>query len=229
MPDPHAWNDLEPHIRWMVDAFNVTILGRTQTGKTSCARELHATTPRVSIWVNEQGDGRVPNVKSDDQPVRSIEGIEGALADDEWHIEFLSRNRDADLPKIQRYLWRKADRANRQLPVQLVVDEAHRVAPQSQKDDLPARDAVRRLAKEGNKRNIKTVLVTQDPVSMDKQTLRQAEYRVVFEMSAEQRDAVSRYGFNWDAVESGDRFTGAVHDAAGTVLDDSVKAAEMFA
>jgi hypothetical protein len=223
MPDPHAWD------HWTIDSFNAAVLGRTQTGKTSTARELHAETPRLSIWVNEQGDGRVPNVASDGQPVRSIEGIKQAFARDQWAINLLSADRERDIPALQSYLWQVADRADRQFPMQVVIDEVHRPAPQSQQDDLPARDAIRRLAKEGNKRNIKTVLVTQDPVSMDKQTLRQSEYRVVFEMSAEQRDAVSQYGFEWDAVESGDRFTGAVHDASGRVLEDQVKADGKYA
>lgn len=223
MPDPHAWD------HWTIDSFNAVVLGRTQTGKTSTARELHAETPRLSIWVNEQGDGRVPNVASDGQPVRSIEGIKQAFARDQWAINLLSSDRERDIPALQSYLWQVADRADRQFPMQVVIDEVHRPAPQSQQDDLPARDAIRRLAKEGNKRNIKTVLVTQDPVSMDKQTLRQSEYRVVFEMSAEQRDAVSQYGFEWDAVESGDRFTGAVHDASGRVIEERVKADKKYA
>lgn len=222
MPDPHAWDG-----QWTIDSHNLVALGKTQTGKTSVARELHARTPRVSIWLNEQGDDRVPGVAG--TRVRSVEGARKALARDETTINWLSANRDRDIVALRQLTWSLADGSNRQLPMQVVADELHRVAPQTNERELAPRDAVRRFEKEGVKRNIKFVGVTQDPVSMDKQALRQAEYRLVFEMSAENQSAVSEYGFDWDTVLGSDRHTATLHDASGRVIEERVKADEKYA
>ena len=207
----------------------MAILGATQSGKTAVAREMHAETPRVSVWINEQGESRVRDIARDGAPVRSSADVVDAIADREGAVELRSRNRSRDVPKLVSELWALADRTDRQLPVQVVVDEAHRVAPQSQKPDLPGRDALRRLAKEGMKRNIKLVSITQDPVSVDKQMLRQSHLRLVFPMSAESRDAVSRMGFDWSVVDEAPAYTGVLHHMTGRVLDPAVRAAEEHA
>lgn len=221
MPDPHAWN------HWTVDSYNVLAIGKNQTGKTSVLRELHATTPRLSIWLNEAGDNRVEGVEG--KVARSLGDVKHAIATGEWTMEWVSSNRDRDIQALRRWLWQYEQHANRQVPVQVTLDEIHRVAPQSNERDDPPRDAVRMFGKEGVKRNIKFSAITQDPSSYDKQALRQAEYRIVFDCSAEQQHALSEYGFDFDAVGESDRHTAALHDASGRVLEPRVKAAEQYA
>lgn len=216
MPDAHAYD------HWTIDSFNLAALGMTQTSKTSVLREIHAESPRVAIWLNAPGDDRVPGVEG--KTVQSMDGLKQALANNHRKIDFLSRNRERDVVALRRYLWTLAERSNRQLPMQVTIDEAHNVAPQSNEKTDPPRDAVRKFAKEGVKRNVKLCIVTQDPTSYDKQALRQSEYRLVFEMSAENQSALSEYGFDWDAVKDGDRYDGTVHKANGTVLERSVQA-----
>lgn len=229
MPDPHAGD------HWATDSYNLIILGKSQTGKTSVAREVHHTVPRseeprVSIWLNEAGRDRVGNVSG--KVCRRLTGknsVAEAFHNGEWTIEFVSDNRDRDIVALRKWLWDVADRADRQLPVTVITDEIHRIAPQSNTRDDPPRDAVRRFAKEGMKRNIKFVAITQSPISYDKESLRQAEYRLVFDMSAENQSAVSDYGFSFDVVGESDRHTAALHDASGNVLEPAVKADEQYA
>jgi hypothetical protein len=81
------------------------------------------------------------------------------------------------------------------------------------------------------KRNIKLVSITQDPTAMDKQTLRQSEYRLIFPMTNENRTSsvVKRMGLDWSAVDAGDRYTGTLHDDTGAVLEEQVKAEARYA
>ncbi len=212
----------------LTDGHNMAVLGATQTGKTSFARELHAETPRVSIWVNERGKKRVPNIAGTE--ARSLEGVKRAFARDEWRVNYLPADRNAAIPKLQGWLWEVAARTDRELPVQVVVDEVDRVAPQSGKEygNLPARDAVRDFTSEGVKRNVKFVGITQDPATYDKQALGNSRYRAVWDMSAERRKAVRNYGFDWREVEAAEQYAGVLHHMRGEVLR-TVKAAARYA
>lgn len=221
MPDPHAWN------HWTIDSYNLVALGKNQTGKTSVCRELHSETPRLSIWLNEAGDSRVDGVEG--KVCRTLADVKRAFANDEWTIEYVSDKRDIDIQNLRKWLWTVAERSDRKLPIHVTADEIHRLAPQSNKRDDPPRDAVRMFGKEGVKRNIKFVSITQDPTAFDKQALRQSEYRVVFDMAAENQSALSEYGFDWETVGKTDRHTAALHDASGTVLEASVKASAEYA
>lgn len=215
----------------VTNGFNMVHIGKTQTGKTSTARELHATTPRtVSIWLNEPGDDRVPNIASEGNPVRSIKGVRKALADNQLRINFISSDRQRDVAALQRLLWDVSDRADRRLSMQVIIDELHRVAPQTNEREHEGRDAVRRFAKEGVKRGAKFVGITQDPTSMDKQTLRQAEYRAVWPMSAENQTSsvLQRMKIDWDRVNEGSRYTGILHHDSGKVLGE-VRASKKYA
>jgi len=216
------------------DGYNMAVLGKTQTGKTSICRELHATTPRVSIWLNEAGDKRVPDVASEGNVVRSIDGVRKAFARDQYRINFVSRDRERDLVALKDFLWKVADRTDRQLQMQVILDEVDRVAAQSGEKygNYPSRDAIRDFTSEGVKRGIKLVSITQDPTKYDKQSLRQSEYRLIFDMSNENRTSsvVKRMGLDWGAVDATpDRYTGVLHDDSGHVLDDSVKAEAKYA
>lgn len=221
MPDAHAWS------HWTIDSYNVGVLGMTQTAKTSTAKELHATTPRYSIWLNETGDDRVEGVEG--VVCRSLGEVKSALARDEDTINWLSSNRERDVQRLQSWLWSLAEKADRQLPIQVVADEIQRLAVQSNEKNDPARDAVRKFGREGVKRNIKFVGIAQDPVAVDKQWLRQCEYRVVFQLSAEHQNALSDYGFDFEAITATDRHTGVCHRATGEIVDGEVSPSTAYA
>lgn len=207
---------------------NLVALGATQTGKTSFARELHATTPRVSIWLNERGEHRVPDVAG--KVARDLDDVRAAFANDQLRIEYIPADRNDAIVELQSWLWQVADRADRQLPMQVIVDEVDRVAPESRKSygNLPPRDAVRDFTSEGVKRGVKFIGITQDPSTYDKKALRQSRYRAIWQMSAEQRSAVSEYGFDWSAIDDAPSYAGVLHHMSGKVLGN-VRAEERFA
>jgi DNA helicase HerA-like ATPase len=213
----------------LTNAHNLAVLGSTQTGKTSFARELHATTPRqVSIWVNERDDKRVPNVAG--TQVRSLDGIRGCFERNESRINYLPADRREAVPELRRWLWDVADRTDRRLEVQVVVDEVDRVAEQAgdKYGNLPPRDAVRDFTSEGVKRNVKFIGITQDPATYDKQSLGNSRYRAIWPMSAERQQAVRNYGFEWDRVRDAPEYAGVMHHMNGSVLG-TVKAARRYA
>lgn len=209
-------------------AHNLAVLGATQTGKTSFARELHAETSRVSIWVNERGKHRVPNVEG--RSAETLSAVKRMFADDRYRIEYLPSDRRAAIPALQSWLWDVAERTNRKLPVQVVVDEVDRVAEQSGEkygNNAP-RDAVRDFTSEGVKRNVKFVGITQDPTTYDKKALRQSRYRAVWPMSAENRRSLSGYGFDWDRIDESPQYAGVLHHMSGNIVG-TVKAEERYA
>jgi hypothetical protein len=146
---------------------------------------------------------------------------------------WVSHDRQRDILELQKFLFQVADNTDRELMMQVIVDEVQDIAPQdATSGDLEAVKAVRRFCKRGVKRNIKFVAITQDPTAYDKQALRQSEYRLIFDMANENRKSsvLRKMGFDWGAVDATpDRYTGVLHDDSGTVLDEDVKAEARFA
>jgi DNA helicase HerA-like ATPase len=211
---------------WANDAGSVIILGRTQTGKTTTAREIAAESDRVVIWVNGRGDNRIRGVPGN--RYRSLEGIKRGFARDETTFNLLG-DPAASIVALREWLWSVAERTDRQLPLTVIVDELHELAPQTQRDTHRSRDAIRKLSKEGRKRNIKLIGITQDPVSMDKQTLRQREYLVVFSLSAEQARYIADYGVDVDLINDQPQYSGVLFHADGRVLETGLKARGKYA
>lgn len=215
---------------WAEDAGHVWDIGRTQTGKTTTALEAFAESGRVNIWLNYRGDDRVEGVRRHaDGSYRSLRGVKQAFARNETRIEYLPSDPRQGMEDLQSWLWTVADRVDRDLPITVYVDEVHNVAPQSQKDDLEGRDAVRTVAKEGMKRNVKLWGISQDPVSFDKQSLRQREYLLVFELSHEQANYLGDYGVDVSTVNDQPEFAGVVYHADGQVVETGVKASSRYA
>jgi len=120
---------------------------------------------------------------------------------------------------------------DRRVPFQIVCDEIHRVAPQSGKQygNLPSRDRIRDFAKEGMKRNIKFIGITQDPVSFDKESLRQREYLVCMELSHEQKQYMADYGVDAQRVAKQPEYSGILYHASGETMATGVKGRSKFA
>jgi DNA helicase HerA-like ATPase len=214
------------------DAKHLFTCGATQTGKTTTAKEIFAESPRVGIWVNDRGKHRVEGVKTlADGSYRSLRGIKKGFARDETRIEFLPDDRREGLSQLTDWLWTVADRTDRALPVSVYVDEMHKVAPQSQKEygNLPGRDDVRDITKEGEKRNIKLVGISQDPVSFDKQSLRQRNYLLCYEQAREQSRYLRDYGVDVEEISAQPEYAGVLYDRSGETLATGVKAQAKYA
>jgi len=204
----------------------IHVLGRTQTGKTVYSKTIHAETPRISIWMNRTGTDRIPGVSG--KVVRGIDAIESGIADGRTTFNYLSSNPANDIPELVNWLWEVSELNDRNVEFQLTIDEIHEHAPQTGKKELEPRDTIRRIAKRGMKRGVKLVSITQDPVAMDKQTLRQREYLAVFELATEQFNYMTDYGVGRE-VNDLEEFAAMVYDAKGNVVDENVKGASKYA
>lgn len=215
---------------WADDAGHVWNVGRTQTGKTTTAKEMFAESQRVGIWINERGDDRVEGIsRLADGSYRSLDGVKNAFARDEYRIEYLPADRRQGIERLRSWLWGVAEATDQQLPVTVYADEIHGIAPQSQKDELAGRDAVRKISKEGKKRNVKLVGISQDPVSFDKQALRQRDYLLCFELAHEQADYLAGYGADVREINGQPEYAGVLYHADGSKVADGVKAKERYA
>jgi len=216
--------------QWANDAGHLWNVGRTQTGKTTTAREIFDQNQRINIWLNSRGEDRISGIKTlAGGSYRSLRGVKKGFSRDESRIEYIPESRETGIIELRKWLWQVAERTDRNLPVTVFMDEIHEIAPQSQKDELPPRDAVRKLAKEGKKRNIKMVGISQDPVSFDKQALRQRDYLLCFELAKEQSDYLSQYGADVSEINSQPEYAGVIYHADGTQLDSGIKASEVYA
>lgn len=211
---------------WTVDPGSVQILGRTQTGKTSVARELHSQNDRLSIWLNERGPSQVPNVAG--KRIAGLGALRSGMQDDQLKYNWLSKNRKRDIKKIQQWMWSIADQTDREFRMQLVVDEIDRLAPESNKDALPGRDELRLFASEGMKRNIKLIGITQDPTTFDKKVLRQREYLLCMPLASEHVGQISDMGPDEQTIQSLDQYEGVLYHADGRELETGVSAGGRF-
>lgn len=216
---------------WPWDSRPMVILGQNQTGKTVLARQIHDQTHRVTVWLNASGQDRVESVPG--KTVQSVRGqrnsLESALRAGHSRMELVTTDRETTIPKLKSWLFDKSDKSGRDAPLQVVLDESHEVAPNTQAKDEPSRDAVRRLASAGAKRNIKLVLLSQQPTRLDKTTVRESKIRVVYPMSAESQKDFSDYGFDFDQVLSNPDYCGVVHASTGEVIEKRVKASADYA
>jgi DNA helicase HerA-like ATPase len=214
------------------NAKHMFIVGATQTGKTTTGKEMFAESERVGIWVNDRGKHRVEGIEElADGSYRSLRGVKAAFGRDEARIEYLPADRKEGLSKLTDWLWSVSDRVARQLPMTVYLDEMHKVAPQSGKayGNLEGRDDVRDITKEGEKRNIKFVGISQDPVAFDKEALRQRNYLLCYELAHEQADYLRDYGASVQTINAQPDYAGVLYDRSGQVVAEDVKAKERYA
>lgn len=205
---------------YAMDEGSIHILGRSQTGKTVLARHMHAESPRLSIFINRPGEDRIPNIAG--KEVRGIQALETGIQQGKRTFNYVSTDPGSDIRELIDWCWQLADLNDRGVDIQLTIDEIHEFAPQSQKTDLEPRDSIRKVAKRGMKRGIKLVGITQDPVSLDKQTLRQREYLAVFPLSAEQFRYMTDYGVT-EAINDLPEYHARVYHASGEIVAKAVK------
>lgn len=212
---------------WFDDAGNLLVFGRSQTGKTTAVREIHARNRRVSIWLNERGKDRVPNVAG--KQIRGIRALESGLAEDRYKFNYLANDRISAIQDLRSWAWDKSEKSGRRFPMQIVVDEIQHVAPQSNERELAGRDDVRQFLKEGMKRNVKFIGITQDPVSMDRQSRSQREYLLLYPLAKEQRDTITDYVDDFNLVQNQPDYSGVVYHADGSVIQEGVRARGRYA
>lgn len=216
---------------WPWDSRPMVILGQNQTGKTVLARQIHDQTQRVTVWLNASGQDRVESVPG--ETVQSVRGernsLESALRAGHSRMELVTNDRETTMPTLKSWLFDKSEKSGRDAPLQVVIDEGHLVAPNTQSQDQPSRDAVRRIASAGAKRNIKLVLLSQQPTRLDKSTVRESKIRVVYPMSSESQRDFAEYGFDFDRVLDNPDYCGVVHASTGEIIEGKVKASADYA
>ena len=216
---------------WRTNHESIVICGRTGSGKSTLAKTVHSNSPRISIWLNEKGADREPRVSG--KRVRTPRALESGLRDGISTYNWISSNRERDVQALQKWCWRKyqvaKDRGVGTPKFQIIIDEAHREAPQTNKKDVASRDAIRRLMREGRKRGVKTILCSQQVQSLDKQSIRERGYLCAFELSIEQQRYMRDYGVDVNDVQDLKDYSCIVYRADGTVEERNVRGDSRYA
>lgn len=154
---------------------NVFISGATRGGKTVTANHQHAEFSGLSIFFNSEEESNIVGFRVR-SPKELLEGIKRVG----WNgtFDYVPRAQTGDglqdeLNALQPLLFRLADMKNRDHPMQIVVDECQDYAPQG-----GAENGLHVLVRKGLKRNIKVVLLSQDPATVSKTVIRQCYYKV---------------------------------------------------
>lgn len=216
---------------WMTDPESVAIFGHKQTGKTTLARQLHAESRRISIWLNDASEPVEAVPKEGHAPVSSVSGIRKRMKQGARAIEYRSRNKEQDFAQLVDWMFSVSEEFNRKVEFQIIGDEWHMVAPQTNEKRHTGRDATRKITKRGEKRNIKGVFITQDPVSTDKQWIRQTGYVVLFHNHFSQEDSLRRLNLPFTRAQNLPQYAALVVDSRGYVItpDGGVKAKTKYA
>lgn len=205
------------------------VIGTTQVGKTVFCRQLYYELDgAINIWLNSQGSDRIPNIGG--RRVRSIRGLESALSRTETRINYLAKDREQEIVELQKWMFKKAEKSNRSLKFNLFVDECQEVMPQTNKKDVPPRDACRKICKRGEKRGISLWAITQLVQDIDKSCLKQRRALLVFEgLTPEQKRYLRDFGVDVSEVNRLPQYSCIVYDRSGEVLAKGLKADSKYA
>lgn len=157
---------------------NVSIVGITDSGKTTLAEWLHANTVRKTIFLNAQDEITVKGLRVEaDEWDPSLLGKTDRLnvippEDPEGYDPLIEQIR-RDLFKMGKMIQTGRGRKNQWCVV--FVDEAHEAAPEGSRTS-----ALHRLIKRAKRHGIIVVVITQAPADLAKGVLKQCRTHVVF-------------------------------------------------
>lgn len=157
---------------------HVSVVGITDSGKTTLAEYLHGHTLRKSIFLNAQDEVSVKGLR-----VEGADWSPGILAetdrvnlvpgdDPDEYIALVETVR-RDLFAMGRRIQTGRGRKNQWCVV--FIDEAHEVAPEGQRTS-----PLHRLIKRAKRHGIVVVVITQAPADLAKGVLKQCSTHVVF-------------------------------------------------
>lgn len=203
-------------MKWATDPGSIGIFGHTQTGKTTIARQVHAENQRISVWLNKAAEP-VPNVSG--KRVSGLRAILSGMKDGQRKFNYISRNPQQDFEELRSWMFELADSYGRETPLQVVGDEWEEIAPETNKTSHTGRDATWKLIKEGQKRNVKGIFITQDPTAISKKCMRQTEYTLLFENHFSQKDSLERLGLPFEKAQQLPDYHALAIASNGTVMD----------
>lgn len=155
---------------------HISIIGRTNTGKTTVAKKLHDNTDKISVFFNTQ-----------DEDVQGHETKKWDVHDLKEHkkINFISHHSN-DIATIQlneivqdlRKITESLGDRSRKTRFVVFVDEAHEIAPNN-----VTGTPLHFVFKRGHRYGITGVSITQRPAELDLGIVSQADLHVIFDVN----------------------------------------------
>lgn len=155
---------------------HISIIGKTNTGKTTFAKKLHEDTSLHSIFFNTQKEDIVGH---------QIKKWDRKLLKDFKKINFIPdwRNNIAEIQLMDiiqdlRKITERLGDTSRKTRFVVFVDEAHEIAYQGS-----INTSLHFLFKRGHRYGITGVSITQSPADLSKAIVRQSDYHVIFDVN----------------------------------------------
>lgn len=155
---------------------HISIIGKTNTGKTTFAKMLHEYTDKISIFFNTQ-DEDVEGYKTKKWDYHLLEEHKKINFIPDWRSEIATIQLQEIKDDLQQLMLRIGDRSRKTRFV-IFVDEAHEIALQGIKDT-----PLHFIFKRGKRHGITGVSITQSPADLDKGIVKQADYHVIFDVN----------------------------------------------
>lgn len=155
---------------------HVSIIGKTNSGKTTLAKMLHENTNILSIFFNSQ-DEHVDGYRTHEWNINLLKEHRKINFIPHWTNEGATiqlKKIVNDLRKITESLHDRS-RTTRFI---IFVDESHEIAPQGLKAT-----PLHFVFKRGTRYGITGVSITQSPAELDKAIVRQSAFHVIFEVN----------------------------------------------
>lgn len=160
------------HMRIDRNVFNT---GKTRGGKSVLSNEMHALFPGFSLFWNSEEEENIVGHRADSIPdILDIIGNHGRNVKIDYRPRStLPKDREKEFNQLQPFLFEVSEAWNRNHPMQCVVDECQDIGKQGGENG-----GLYTLAKKGLKREIKCVMASQDPATVDKTLIRQCDYTI---------------------------------------------------
>lgn len=154
---------------------HVSIIGRTDTGKTTFAKKLHEHTDKTSIFFNTQDEDVVGHrTKKWDKNLLAEHRKINFIPDENEEIGSIQLN---EIYYDLRHITEDLNDRSRKTRFIVFVDESHEYAPNGAKGT-----PLHKIFKRGHRYGIRGISMTQRPAELDKGIVTQANFHVIFDV-----------------------------------------------
>lgn len=155
---------------------HISVIGKTNSGKTTFSKMLHENTDKFSIFFNSQ-DEDVEGYRTHSWKIDLLKEHKKINFIPHWTNE-VSTVQLKQIVKDLRKITDKLGDRSRKTRFIIFVDESHEIAPQGLRST-----PLHFVFKRGTRYGITGVSITQSPAELDKAIVRQSAYHVIFEVN----------------------------------------------
>jgi len=155
---------------------HISIIGTTNSGKTTVAKMLHTNTNYRSIFFNSQ-DEAIDGYRVHKWDISLLKEHKKINFIPNWKSDMATNQLQQITDDLREIALSTGDRS-RKTEIVVFVDEAHNIALQGQHDT-----PLHWIFKQGHRHMVTGVSITQSPADLDKGIVRQADFHIIFRVN----------------------------------------------